>query len=287
MAYQKIDCNFGNFNNLVQYKPIQLGTTVNDSIGYPNVVYNGAVYRYNTVGTAVSPATNPPTYKTPDTDASAEVLYALGGGTSAEVLNTVLSSYTFSSGKVANTDSIIQAFNKIGNTQGTVLSDFASADSKLSTSSTLIQALNSITNPIYADINITPGIITLVGGKVNLSPGELDASGITANGQNLIVPTGHIYKCKFGINYTTDATGTVTLRINADGTGTVVKDCYNNIYPVVPVNISNQQFLEVFATVDTTSTTGSTCNIFIGGSTLAGNVTLTNNCVLSAIKVFK
>ncbi len=64
------------FNDLIQYG-------IRNHIGglyttKDQVLYDGVIYQYNAQGTAVTPATNPVTYKTPDTDASAVALYTLG-----------------------------------------------------------------------------------------------------------------------------------------------------------------------------------------------------------------
>ncbi len=64
------------FNDLIQYKPLNLQGGL--FVGLPQVLYSGKIYQYNAWGTPVSPATNPPTYKTPDMDTSATLLYTLG-----------------------------------------------------------------------------------------------------------------------------------------------------------------------------------------------------------------
>lgn len=95
------------FSNTVQYKP----TVINGGMFAinPQVVYNNVVYQYVTQGTAVSPATNPVTYKTPNTDTSAIALYTLGAGSSAEVLSTVLTGLSVASGTPSASSTILQA----------------------------------------------------------------------------------------------------------------------------------------------------------------------------------
>lgn len=75
-ALPKIQLAYEPFNDLKQYKPLNLQGGL--FVGIPQVLYSGAIYQYNAWGTPVTPATDPVTYKTPDTDASATFLYTLG-----------------------------------------------------------------------------------------------------------------------------------------------------------------------------------------------------------------
>lgn len=74
-----VDNYVGAWDDEELYQILQIGTADGITFARPNVLYSGSVYRYIAPPTEVSPATDPITYKTPDTDSSAVNLYTQGG----------------------------------------------------------------------------------------------------------------------------------------------------------------------------------------------------------------
>ncbi len=104
----KLQPTYTTFNNLIQYKPINVDGGL--FVIYPQVLYNGIIYQYTAWGTPVG-GEPPITYKTPNTDSSAVALYTLGGGGTVNVLGTALAGLAPASGVPATSSTILQAFN--------------------------------------------------------------------------------------------------------------------------------------------------------------------------------
>jgi hypothetical protein len=158
MAAIILQSAYKTFSNLVQYKPIIVNGGL--EVTYPQVLYNGVVYEYRAFGTAVTPATNPITYKTPNTDASATALYTLGGGGATNVLGTTLTGFAPASGVPSASSTILQAFNYLS------FNSFAFIKMSGTVTANGPVLLTGVTSTASSDITITNPNINIPLGKV-------------------------------------------------------------------------------------------------------------------------
>lgn len=240
-----VDNFIGTWNSAYLYKIMQIGSGDGITFARPNVLYNGIIYRYIASPTPVLPATNPITYKTPDTDTSAVALYTLGGGGSVNVLSTVLAGLAPASGAPLAT-------------------------------STLLQALNFLSFRSYAFVSTISGAIT-ANGAVPLTGAVLGASAdITLATPAINIPQAKSFHVLAVLSVTTAATSGCSFAIGG-ANATVATN--------VPVVVGASATNSIVTIGGLVTPTAANPTITILASGFSGTVTLANTSYLQITQV--
>jgi len=129
----------GTWSNSTEYNVINVSDITdvgNMYLSCPSVKYNSVLYVAKNINSQPELGTTPDTYSAWESIATSE--------SDADVLNTELAGYSFSSGIVSDTDNILQALNKIGDVAETILTAYTPTSGTISPASTIISAFNNL-----------------------------------------------------------------------------------------------------------------------------------------------
>lgn len=254
----------GAWDNTATYSVANIQDIANVGLIYvscPQVTYNGSIYLANDVS-------NQPTVgETPDSDDAWTLLAT--SETGGAVLGTALTGYSFSAGNVSATDTILQAFNKIGNVIATPLTGYASTSGNVSASSTILQAIEYLSFKSYLLLT-GYAVASVANGALSFASvsATSKSSDITVSGTTIAIPLNKIFSNgQIKLNVTSAATSGATFTVTGANC-TVVSE-------TITVGASVTA-LDIFINFTVVSTATASPTISITASATTGTVEINN-----------